>query len=396
MSRTFVDERGEMVFIFQTPPFRIQQSFTSSNHKNVIRGMHFSPYKKFVTVIRGRILDVIVNPNGNVNTYELKTGDSILVDEHHGHGYFCFEDSVITYALGGEYDPLKEKNCHWKDPTLNIKWPENSKYAIVSEKDKSNPLFKPIENLILGSNGFLGSQLLRYVPNSIGSTTRLENIEEELRFLKPKNVISAAGISGKPTIDWCESNKEETLHVNLTQQLHLIQICKNLGIHLTILGSAMVYDGNKYFTEEDEPNYDTLFYSYVRIQLENIIRKIYLNDVLYLRIIYPVAGDDNPKCFLNKLKSRRNNIHDTNVSITVVPSLFPQLQNLITQRVVGILNFTNDGCVSLGKLMDICNEKYTISNETSNRGECKMDVTKLKGYIDVENVLTSIGRINSR
>jgi 3,5-epimerase/4-reductase len=396
MSSTFVDERGEMVFNFQTPPFKIHQSFTTSNHKNVIRGMHFSPYKKFVTVVSGRILDVIVNPNGSVNTYELKTGDSILVDEHHGHGYFCFEDSIITYVLGGEYDPSKEKNCHWKDPTLNIKWPENSKYAIVSDKDKSNPLFKPIETLILGSSGFLGSQLLKYVPNSIGSSTRLENIEEELRFLKPKHVISAAGISGKPTIDWCESNKEETLHVNLTQQLHLIQICKNLGIHLTILGSAMVYDGNKYFTEEDEPNYDTLFYSYVRIQLENIIRKIYLNDVLYLRIIYPVAGDDNPKCFLNKLKSRRNNIHDTNVSITVVPSLFPQLQNLITQRVVGILNFTNDGCVSLGKLMDICNEKYTISNETSNRGECKMDVTKLKGYIDVENVLTSIGRINSR
>jgi 3,5-epimerase/4-reductase len=391
--RTFTDERGEIIFNVDTPPFEIKQCFSSINNKNVLRGLHCSPYPKFITVNYGKIFDVVVQPDGSYDAYILKAGDSLLVEANCAHGYFCYEESEVLYFLGNTYDPSKEKNCHWKDPTLNIKWPENSKYAIVSDKDKSNPLFKPIETLILGSSGFLGSQLLKYVPNSIGSSTRLENIEEELRFLKPKHVISAAGISGKPTIDWCESNKEETLHVNLTQQLHLIQTCKNHGIHLTILGSAMVYDGDKYFTEEDEPNYDTLFYSYVRVQLENIIRKVYQGDVLYLRIIYPVTGDDNPKCFLNKLRLRRNNIHDANVSVTVVPSLFPHLQSLITKKIVGILNFTNDGCVSLGNIMDICKERHTISNEKSNRGECKMDVSKLKSYVNIEDVLTSISRI---
>ena len=386
MSSVFSDERGDMVFNFHKPPFKVEQSFTSSNHKNVIRGMHFSPYKKFVTVVTGRILDVIVTPNGNVNTYELKTGDSILIDEHHGHGYFCFEDSTITYFLGGPYDPTKEKNCHWKDPTLNIKWPENSKYAIVSEKDKSNPLFKPIETLVLGSNGFLGQQLLKYVPNSVGSSTRLEHIEEELAFLKPKYVVSAAGISGKPTVDWCEKNKEETIHTNLTQQLNLIHICKKLGIHLTMIGSALVYDGEKLFTEEDIPDYHSLFYSHVRILLENIIREVYMKDVLYLRVIYPVSGDTHPKCFLNKIKSRKNNIHNTNVSLTIVPTLFPQIPTLTKKGVTGILNFTNDGSISLGRILEICNEEYTISEEKSNRGECKMDVSKLKSYIDVKHV----------
>ena len=82
---------------------------------------------------------------------------------------------------------------------------------------------------------FLGEQLLKYIPNSVGSTTKLHDIESELKFMKPKNVISAAGISGKPTVDWCETHKDETIHTNLTQQLHLIQVCKNMGIHLTIL-----------------------------------------------------------------------------------------------------------------------------------------------------------------
>ena len=81
-----------MVFNFNDSPFEIKQSFSTTNHKNVLRGIHFSPYKKFINVISGRILDVIISPNGNVNTYELKKGDTILVNENHGHGYFCFED----------------------------------------------------------------------------------------------------------------------------------------------------------------------------------------------------------------------------------------------------------------------------------------------------------------
>jgi hypothetical protein len=147
-----------------------------------------------------------------------------------------------------------------------------------------------------------------------------------------------------------------------------------------------VYDGEKLFTEEDTPNYHSLFYSHVRILLENVIREVYSNNVLYLRVIYPVSGDTHPKCFLNKIKSRKNNIHDTNVSLTVIPSLFPKIPTLIQKGVTGILNFTNEGSISLGKMLDICKEEYTVSDEKSNRGECKMDVSKLKNYIDVENV----------
>ena len=382
----FSDERGDMIFNFSTAPFKIEQSFTSLNNKNVLRGIHFSPYKKYVSVVSGRIVDVVVSPDGSVNMYELKAGDSILIDEHHGHGYFCFEESHIVYFLGGKYDPVLEKNCHWKDPTLNIKWPEQSVHAIVSTKDKMNCLFKPIETVVLGSGGYLGKQLLRYIPNSVGSRTRLENIKEELEFLKPKYVVSAAGISGKPTVMWCENHKEETTFVNLTQQLHLIEVCKNLGIHLTLLGSAQVYDGNKFFTEDDTPNFDRLFYSRTRILLENVIRDVYSKNVLYLRIVYPITFDKNERCFLEKMRHRTHNVHDTRVSLTIVPHLFPKIKTLLDQKITGIMNFTNDGCVSLCELLDIFNEKYSVSNEVSDRGECKLDVSRLKSIISVEEV----------
>lgn len=385
--KRFVDARGTMVFNFKDKPFDIQQCFSTINHKNVLRGVHFSPYKKYVTVVKGHILDVVVTPSGNVKTYDLKSGDSILIEENHGHAYFCYEDSDIVYCLGGVFDPTKEKNCHWKDPHLNIQWPDESKNAIVSEKDSENPLFKPIETLVLGCEGFLGKQLLKYIPHSIGDSTRLDKIEDVLKFYKPKYVVSAAGISGKPTIDWCETHKEETFDSNFTQQLHLIHTCKKLGIHLTILGSAMVYDGEKFFTEEDVPDYVSLYYCKTRVLLENVIRELYMEDVLYLRIIYPVTKDSHSKCFIEKIRNRKSNIHDTSVSLTVVPSLFPKIPELFKRGITGILNFTNEGSIKLNEILDICEEKdYGISKEKSNRGECKMDVSKLKGYIYVEKV----------
>ena len=385
--RQFHDKRGRMLFNFDEPPFEVKQSITSISQKNVLRGLHISPYQKYIVVVTGHIFDVVVQPDGTYKTYDLKVGDSVLVGENCAHGFYAFEDPQIIYFQSGFHDPATERACHWNDPVLNIPWPiENKNDLIVSEKDSNNPLFKSIETLILGCDGFIGKELLKYVKNSFGSNTRLDKIEDELKFLKPKRVISAAGISGKPTIAWCEENKAETLHTNFTQQLHLIQVCKNLDIDLTIIGAGMVYDGNKYFTEDDLPNYKELFYCHTRGMLENIIREVYKDDVLYLRLMYPSTGVDNPKCFINKMKSRKNNIHDTNVSITFIPSLFPQIQNLLDKNVKGILNFTNDGSLSLGKLLEICGEEYTMSNENSNRGECKMDITKLKKYIEVEEL----------
>ena len=393
--KTFTDERGTMFFNFFDPPFEIKQCFTSLNHKNVLRGMHFSPYEKFITLTSGHVLDVVVSPEGLVKYYTLKTGDCLHVPANHGHGYFCFEETTINYFLAGVYDHKLEKNCHWKDPTLKIEWPDESKYAIVSEKDESNELFKPIETLILGSSGFLGSELLKYIPNSVGTTRRLEDIGEELSFIKPKYVVSAAGISGKPTINWCESHKEETTHTNLTEQLQLIHTCKKLGIHLTILGSAFVYEGEKYFTEEDKPNNHEMFYSHTRILLEDVIKSVHSNDVLYLRIIYPLSGNGHEKCFLEKLKSRKNNIHNANVSLTVIPSLFPTINGLIKQKLTGIFNFTNEGSTTLSQILIAFDVKHTISNEKSNRGECKLDVSKLQKHTSVENIPDALNKIST-
>lgn len=387
--RSFIDERGEILFNIDTLPFEIKQCFTSRNNKRVLRGLHCSPYPKYITVNSGKIFDVIVKTDGTYDAYILNKCDSLLIPANCAHGYFCYEESEVTYFLGGKFQQSLEKNYHWNDPTLNIEWPTEVKNVIVSRKDASNPLFTEINTIILGSDGYLGSNLLKYIPKSIGLNTRLEDtwvLKEKIKFINPKYIISAAGISGKPTIDWCESHKDETINVNVTCQLQLIQICKELGIHLTILGSGAVFNGDKLFSETDKPTYTGTFYSKSRVVLENIIHDAYIHDVLYLRILYPITGDGNPKCFLEKLKTRTENIHNTRITATIVPSLFPKLQDIMEHRLTGILNFVNDGTISLSEILQCFDIDHKISSEKSNRSLCCLDISKMKTYIDVDNI----------
>ena len=127
----FSDERGDMIFNFSTAPFKIEQSFTSLNNKNVLRGIHFSPYKKYVTVVSGRIVDVVVSPDGSVNMYELKAGDSILIDEARTPLVISgqSEDSSTLYKSIDKFIPLlkqddfeldeKQRTCNLTDIGIN-------------------------------------------------------------------------------------------------------------------------------------------------------------------------------------------------------------------------------------------------------------------------------------
>ena len=387
--RSFKDHRGEILFNVDEAPFEIKQCFSTLNEKYVLRGLHCSPYPKFITVNSGKIFDVVVKPDGTYDAYNLTKGDSLLIESNCAHGYFCYEQSEILYFLGGTFDTSSEKNYIWNDPFLNIQWPHEVKNAIVSMKDMNNQTFITVDTVVLGHTGYIGKNILKHIPNSIGLDTRLENISDlkkHFNILRPKNVICAAGVSGKPTIDWCESHKYETIFTNVTCQLNLIQLCKDMGIHLTIIGSGAVYDGNKLFTELDEPNFKGSFYSKARCILEEIIRCTYINDVLYLRMLYPITCDGDSKCFIEKLKMRTSNIHDTQITVTILPLLLPKLQRILDQKVTGILNFVNNGITTPSELLKMLNIEHKMSCEKTNRSLCCLDCSKLKQYILVDDV----------
>ena len=111
---------------------------------------------------------------------------------------------------------------------------------------------------------------------------RCENradVAQELDTVKPSHVFMAAGITGRPNIDWCEDHKPDTIRTNVIGTLNLADLCNERGIHCTIYATGCIF---KYddahplgsgigFTEEDAPNFDESFYSQTKGYMEPMV-----------------------------------------------------------------------------------------------------------------------------
>jgi len=120
--------------------------YTTISKKNVLRGFHFQ-YKhqqsKLVTVIKGKILDLVIDLRKNSNTFG-KTFSIILSENNckslyvprgFAHAYFSIQKmNVIYYKLSDYYNPKFEDGIYFKDKDINAKWPKTK--LIMSRKDR--------------------------------------------------------------------------------------------------------------------------------------------------------------------------------------------------------------------------------------------------------------------
>lgn len=166
--RLFEDERGYFFEAFSERKFaeltgietRFVQDNESRSAKGVVRGLHFQlpPFaqSKLVRAVRGTILDVAVDIRRGSPTF----GKHIAVElsEHNhrqlfiprgfAHGFSVLEgDAIVEYKCDNYYAPEAEGTIRWDDPTLAIDWHTTNNEAIVSAKDKLNPLFEECERL---------------------------------------------------------------------------------------------------------------------------------------------------------------------------------------------------------------------------------------------------------
>ena len=102
--------------------------------------------------------------------------------------------------------------------------------------------------LVFGATGLVGSQLMPLLQANpelgkvVAATSRIEDavaVASELDRVRPSRVVHAAGITGRPNIDWCESNVLETTRVNCYGTLNVIDLCFRRGIHVTYFSSGV-------------------------------------------------------------------------------------------------------------------------------------------------------------
>lgn len=159
--RCFQDERGFFLESYEQEKYRalgISENFVQDNHsrsmKNVLRGLHFTrnrPQAQIVTVMRGRIFDVVVDIRKNSPTFgkwfgiELNDEGPRQLYMAHGfaHGFCVLSDwADLHYKVSQRYDPNDDGGLRWNDSDVGIEWPVST--PVITERDRNHPFLRSI------------------------------------------------------------------------------------------------------------------------------------------------------------------------------------------------------------------------------------------------------------
>jgi dTDP-4-dehydrorhamnose 3,5-epimerase len=152
-SPAFKDNRGRFQVCYSKQELEavgIEDDFVQDNisysAQHTLRGLHHQykkPQAKLVQVIKGSVLDVVVDIRcdsptfGQHLTFELNGDDDKLlyVPAGFAHGFLARTDCIFHYKCSEYYDPTGELSINFKDPDINIDWGDLAELRI-SEKDQ--------------------------------------------------------------------------------------------------------------------------------------------------------------------------------------------------------------------------------------------------------------------
>ena len=159
------DKRGYFLESFNQAVFKeglkrdinFVQDNESYSSKGVLRGLHYQigdyAQAKLVRVIKGKILDVVVDLRADSPTFskhisiELSEDNKtqLFIPRGFAHGFLVLSDTAIfSYKCDNFYNKASEGGIIYNDKDLNIDWKLDEKEFIVSEKDLELPTLKEV------------------------------------------------------------------------------------------------------------------------------------------------------------------------------------------------------------------------------------------------------------
>lgn len=164
--RVFEDSRGYFFesynqLVFQQAGIHVNfiQDNQSSSQYGVVRGLHYqlNPFSqtKLIRVLLGSIYDVVVDIRKGSPTFGKQFAIELSADNRKqlfipaglAHGFSVLSSKAeVYYKCDNFYNKESEAGILYNDPELKINWQIPSDKIIVSEKDKSLPLFSAHQN----------------------------------------------------------------------------------------------------------------------------------------------------------------------------------------------------------------------------------------------------------
>ncbi|KAE8691323.1 Trifunctional UDP-glucose 4,6-dehydratase/UDP-4-keto-6-deoxy-D-glucose 3,5-epimerase/UDP-4-keto-L-rhamnose-reductase RHM1 [Hibiscus syriacus] len=274
---------------------------------------------------------------------------------------------------------------------------------LIVPTSKSSP--KPaLKFLIYGRTGWIGGLLGQLcekqgIPFQYGRG-RLEDrssLVADIQNIRPTHVFNAAGVTGRPNVDWCESHKTETIRTNVVGTLNLADVCRQHRLLMMNFATGCVFQYDAAhpqgsgigFKEEDKPNFIGSFYSKTKAMVEELLKEY--NNVCTLRVRMPISSDlNNPRNFITKISLYSKVVNIPN-SMTILDELLPISIEMAKRNLRGIWNFTNPGVVSHNEILEMYKTyinpnfewvNFTLEEQAkvivAPRSNNEMDASKLK------------------
>lgn len=161
--KVFRDERGSFYETYNQQLFQkitgLKINFVQDNQsistRGVLRGLHYQKggmaQAKLVRVIKGKILDIVVDIRKDSETFG-KSFSVVLDDVENlqlfvprgfAHGFITLsEQSIFAYKCDNFYDKTSEGGIIYNDATLALDWHLSKEEFIISEKDLGLPTFE--------------------------------------------------------------------------------------------------------------------------------------------------------------------------------------------------------------------------------------------------------------
>jgi dTDP-4-dehydrorhamnose 3,5-epimerase len=159
--RQFRDDRGAFLEWYRHEalaehaghPLDLRQANCSVSAAGTVRGVHFADVPpgqaKYVTCVRGAVLDVVVDVRAGSPTFgaweAVRLDDegrrAVYLSEGLGHAFAALtDDATVVYLCSDTYNPAAEHGVHPLDPAVGIDWAAAGVTApLLSAKDAAAP-----------------------------------------------------------------------------------------------------------------------------------------------------------------------------------------------------------------------------------------------------------------
>ena len=221
--------------------------------------------------------------------------------------------------------------------------------------------------VIIGSNGLVGTELMKAFPSAIGLThsdieiENFENVKISINNLKPDLIINTAGLNNT---DECEKDQVRAFLLNALSLRNIAMISEHLGIPLVQFSTDYVFGGEKDrkipYNEDDLPRPVNVC-GISKLSGEYFVRS-YCRRHYIIRIsaVYGPTGSrakggrDFVKTMIaiSKEKKEAKVVNDQFVSPTCAIDLANKVRELVETKQYGIYHIAGSGVCSWFEFAD--------------------------------------------